>query len=248
MKRLILDIETAPNTAFTWGLWNQNVAINQIVEPGYVLCVGAKWHGEDEYFFASLPNGRREMLLATYELMEEADAIVHYNGTSFDIPTLNREFVTEGLAPPARARDIDLLTTVRKQFKFPSNKMAYVAHALGVGEKPSSFNMDLWRACMNGEAWAWEEMEEYNLNDIDLTEALYDRLLPWIKGHPNMGLYSGDGSPVCPNCGSHNLHRRGYVHSKVLTYQRYRCLDCGTWSQDRKRDKDAPSNPVKGVA
>jgi DNA polymerase elongation subunit (family B) len=249
MKRLVLDIETAPNTVFSWGLFNQNIAINQISEPGYTMCVGAKWYGEDDYYFASLPaDGKQAMLDMAYDLMEEADAIIHYNGTFFDIPTLNREFVLAGMTPPARARDIDLLQTVRKQFKFPSNKLAYVAHALGVGEKPSSFDMDLWRACMRGEEDAWVKMEEYNVNDLFLTEEVYDRLVPWVKNHPNFGLYgdSGAGS-VCPHCGSHDLQKRGFVRTKVMVYQRYRCNDCGAWSQTRRRDKRF-NNDVKGVA
>jgi len=32
MQILLLDIETAPNTAHVWGLWNQNVSLNQLME------------------------------------------------------------------------------------------------------------------------------------------------------------------------------------------------------------------------
>ena len=32
---LLLDIETAPNKVYVWGMWNQNIAANQVVEDGY---------------------------------------------------------------------------------------------------------------------------------------------------------------------------------------------------------------------
>ncbi len=248
MKRLILDIETAPNTVYSWGLFNQNIAINQIKEPGYILCFGAKWYGDEEYYFSSLNEASQEdMLVGIYGLLEEADVLIHYNGMRFDIPTLNREFLAMGWPMPAPSQNIDLLTTVRRQFRFVSNKLAYVGHALGVGEKPASFNMDMWRACMAGDPDAWAKMEEYNLNDVDLTERVYDALLPWIKNHPNYGLYHGTADMVCPHCGSEHLQRRGEIRTKVLVYQRWQCQDCGAWSQARKRDKDLPSNTVKGV-
>ena len=54
MKILLLDIETAPNLAHVWGLWNQNVGITQIVTAGYTLCWSAKWLGSGEMSFCSL--------------------------------------------------------------------------------------------------------------------------------------------------------------------------------------------------
>ena len=43
---LTLDIETRPNLAHVWGLWQQNVGLSQIVERGHVMCWVAKWYGE----------------------------------------------------------------------------------------------------------------------------------------------------------------------------------------------------------
>ena len=35
---LLLDIETAPHRVFAWGLWGQDIYLDQIEEPGYTLC------------------------------------------------------------------------------------------------------------------------------------------------------------------------------------------------------------------
>ena len=51
MKILLLDIESSPNTAHVWGLWQQNVGIKQIMESSYVLCWAAKWLDDKEIMF-----------------------------------------------------------------------------------------------------------------------------------------------------------------------------------------------------
>ena len=41
-KILLLDIEMAPNVAHVWGIWDQNIGINQLQESSYVMCYAAK--------------------------------------------------------------------------------------------------------------------------------------------------------------------------------------------------------------
>jgi len=113
MKILLIDIETAPNVAHVWGLWQQNVGLPQIIDAGYVLCWSAKWLDNDEVMFSStFHDGREQMLSKIHELLDEADAVIHYNGTKFDIPTLHKEFLLDGFAPPSPIKEIDLLKTV----------------------------------------------------------------------------------------------------------------------------------------
>ena len=47
MRILFFDLETSPMTAHTWGLWQQNVSLSQIVESTEVICFGAQWYGEN---------------------------------------------------------------------------------------------------------------------------------------------------------------------------------------------------------
>lgn len=238
MRILLLDIETAPNIAYVWGLFKENIPLQRLVSSGYVLCWAAKWLGEDEVFFDSVHKSREKtMLKRIHKLLSEADAVVHYNGSSFDIPTLNKEFLLHGLAPPASYKQIDLLLTARKQFRFTSNKLDYVANVLGVGKKFKHAGFELWVQCMNGDEAAWAEMETYNKQDVYLLEKVYEIFLPWIKGHPNVGLYEGSEEHVCPNCGGNHLTKRGFSFTATNQYQRYQCNDCGTWSRSRKNIK-----------
>ena len=212
---LLLDIETAPNTAYVWSLRTDYISIEQLVESGYALCVSAKWLGEKEVLFYSIKeHGVGSMLQAIHNLIEEADIVVHYNGTKFDIPTLQREFLTEGLAPPSPIKQIDLLKVVRKQFRFSSNKLDYVCQRLGLGNKVRHKGMQLWRDCMAGNDKAWAVMERYNKRDVVLLEKLYHRLLPWIPNHPNVTLYTGVVAS-CPRCGSAKFQSRGTYQSST---------------------------------
>lgn len=235
MKILILDIETAPNLVHVWGLWQQNVGLPQIIDAGYVLCVAAKWYGEKEVFFYSVQkNGEHGMLKAVHAMLEQADAVVHYNGTKFDIPTLNKEFLLNGLTPPAPYKQIDLLRTSRGQFRFASNKLDYVAQALELGRKTKHRGHQLWIDCMANDPAAWKEMEEYNKNDVIILEAVYEAFKPWIKGHANHSVFSGD--LLCPTCGGNHYHRRGVQVTVAGKYPRYQCVDCGTWFRGNKSE------------
>ncbi len=233
MKILLLDIETAPNLVHVWGLWQQNVGLPQIIAAGYVMCWSAKWLGEDEVMFDSIHQSKpRKMLKGIHSLLDQADAVVHYNGKKFDIPTLNKEFLLYGFLPPAPYKQIDLLSVARTQFRFPSNKLDYVAQALKIGRKTKHAGHELWIRCLNGEEQAWTEMEEYNRNDVVLLEQVYFKLLPWIKHHPNQNLYSAE-ELICPTCGGHHHQRRGLAYTTTCTYQRFQCTECGSWFRER---------------
>src|SRR5690606_40576567 len=127
----------------------------------------------------------------------------------FDLPRLNTEFVMMGLTPPAPYRSIDLLKVVRQNFQFTSNKLAYVSEQLGLTGKVKHEGHELWIKCMAGDPKAWAKMKKYNVQDVRLLEELYEKPKPWIKAHPNWGLYSDTQDTVCPTCGSADLAGRG---------------------------------------
>ena len=193
------------------------------------MCWSAKWLGEDEVSFSSIyDTSRKTMIKRIWKLINEADAVVHYNGSKFDMPTLNKEFLLHNLLPPSPVKQIDLLRTTRQQFKFPSNKLDYIAQTLGLGNKVKHTGHQLWIDCMNKDPAAWELMKEYNINDVILLENVYNKLRPWIKNHPNVGVH--DSNPlVCPTCGGHHYQSRGTVVAKTTKYRRFCCTDCGSW-------------------
>src|ERR1700675_110238 len=98
MKILLLDIETAPNLGYVWDLWNTTMYPKQVVSGHYVLCWAAKWHSEKGMLWDSVRNSSpKEMLKGMHKLLNEADVVVSYYGTRFDIPMLNSEFLKAGM-------------------------------------------------------------------------------------------------------------------------------------------------------
>ena len=94
MNLLTIDIETSPNLAHVWGIWQQNVGLPQLLESTEVLCWAAKWYDSDKVMFSSsFADSKETMVKKIWELLNEADVVVHYNGIKFDIPHLNREFL-----------------------------------------------------------------------------------------------------------------------------------------------------------
>lgn len=227
MKILVIDIETAPNVGHHWGLFNQNISLSQLRESSYMLSFAAKWHGQKQVMFRSVfHDGPDAMLKDAHDLLNEADASIHYNGRKFDIPNMNKEFAIADIPPPPPHRQIDLLSVVRKNFRFPSNKLDYVTQALGIPGKVSHTGHDLWVRCMDSDPKAWALMKKYNINDVIITEKLYDKILPWINNHPNRTLYDG-GS--CPKCASDHVQKRGFYYTDQTKLQRYQCQSCNGW-------------------
>lgn len=246
-KILFLDVETLPHHAAVWGLWGQNVGIKQIIKPGRTTCAAWKWSGEKKVDFASEweEEHYHDFLQCLHNMLDQADIVVTYNGKRFDIPTLYKEFVQHGLNPPAPFHHIDLYQTVKRQFRWASNKLDFVCQQLGLGSKVHHKGQELWTDVEAGCPKAQRIMEKYNRGDVILLEKLYKRLLPWVKNHPTVSLLeSRTDTPTCPSCGGTHLQHRGYRTTKTRRYKRYQCTSCGSWSSETISDKEIVAGVV----
>ena len=246
MKLLTIDIETRPIEARTWGLWGQNIGINQITNPGGLLCFAAKFHGERRvHFHSEWEDGEKAMAKALYRLLDEADAIAGWNSDKFDLRWINAQFLKHGMGKPSSYVRLDLMKSVKRQVYLPSYKLDFVARYLELGQKVRTGGFDLWADVLAGCEKAQAKMRRYNIGDVKLTEAVYDRLSAkgWVMGLPNAAL---DGGHVCTHCGSEKLQARGWQHTKTRRYQRWHCKDCGGWSQSVKCEPGAAQ--LKAVA
>ncbi len=182
-----MDIETTPMQVYAWGLWDQNISIDQIIKPTEMLCFGARWLDGKKVIFKSVHHdGKQAMLEELHKLMDEADALVGWNSAAFDHKHINREFLENGMQPPSPVKDLDLMSITKSNFQFPSNKLDYVAQALGVGAKVKHSGFSLWIKCMEGDDKAWKEMKKYQIQDVNLLVDLYYHLLPWFVGKGNV--------------------------------------------------------------
>ena len=161
------------------------------------------------------------MLFRSWELLNEADIVIAHNGDKFDLPKLNSRFIVNGLNPPLPYQSVDTLRHIRRQFGFTSNKLDYVNKLLNLERKTDTGGFELWERCMLGEQVALDEMEGYNINDVRILEETYLHIRPWIKPHPNMGLFIMDENQHrCPSCGSADLQESGKgYHTTVNVYK-----------------------------
>lgn len=229
MRILEWDIELAPMTVYSWSLWPNFIPIQQIQQPQEMLCYGARWRGEKKVHFQSVHHdGKQAMLEGLWNLLDEADALVSWNGAGFDTKHVRTFFLLEGMTPPSPAKEIDLMRAVKSQMKFASNKLDWVSQQLGIGKKVPHEGFQLWLDCMAGDEKAWAKMKKYQIQDVNLLDEAYTKLLPWIPNHPSVPLHDGtfDG---CPNCGSEKYQRRGYSHTGAGRYARFQCTSCGKW-------------------
>lgn len=234
---LLFDIETAPMLAYTWGIWDQNIGLNQIKEDWFILSWSAKWLDDppskvmykDQRHAKDIRDDKK-LLKGIWDLLDEADIVVTQNGKSFDVKKLNARFVMNGFEPPSSYRHIDTKVLAKKNFAFTSHKLEYMTEKLCTKYKKQSHKkypgFAMWSACLNGDQEAWKEMEKYNKYDVLSLEELYRKLAAWDNSI-NFNVYSNEIDQVVCSCGSKKLHKRGYIYTSTGKYQRYKCVECG---------------------
>ena len=240
-KILIFDIETAPLKAFVWNLWKENIPLDRIISDYFIICWSAKWLYAPEVMSDCLTpeeifaEDDSRIIKRLHELIDAADVVVTHNGNRFDIPRINTRFIVNGLNPPAPYFSVDTCAVARKQFGFSSNKLDALAKYLGYSPKLET-NFDLWRRCLEGDEEALNYMVKYNKRDVTLLEEVYIKLKPWIKGHPNYGVFLDSSEPSCSNCGSDKLERipNKFYYTQFNKYPLFRCTDCGAVVRGRK--------------
>lgn len=242
MKALIFDIETAPIVAYVWGLWENNVALNQIKSDWHVLAWSAKWLGEspkkimydDQRHSKNIEDDSR-LLKGIWGLLDEADLVITQNGKSFDQKKLNARFILNGFQPPSSYKHIDTKVLAKRHFGFTSNKLEYMTDKLCTKYKKlkrTDFpGFELWSECLKGNTKAWKEMERYNKYDVLSLEELYTKLIPWDSSI-NFNLYNEDETHTC-TCGSTSFYRNGYYYTPTTKTVRLRCRSCGAEVRER---------------
>jgi len=239
-KILLLDIETTPLEAYVWQMqvWKARVGDAQIISRWFMLTWSAKWLFSGEIMSNKLTSRevKREddsrIMGNLWKVLNEADIVIAHNGDSFDIPNINTRCIVNDLPPIKPYQTIDTLRIAQKQFGFTHNSLNALARIFGLSEKIDT-DFDLWVRCKNGDDEALAEMELYNRHDVEVLEEVYLKLRPWIKGHPNLGLYMELDVPVCKNCGSTNLKPDGsYSYTNASKFTNMKC-ECGAYGRMR---------------
>lgn len=233
-KILLFDIETAPMLVYTWGLFKQNIDINQIKEDWYVLMWSAKWLGSDDIYFDALNQHRgkkreKKVVESLWNLLDEADIIVAQNGKNFDIKKMNAKFIEYDMPAPSHYKVVDTLKIAQANFGFSSHKLDYMGDLL-VGSKKNKTDFSLWLGCMEDDETSWSIMIDYCVQDVNLLEQVYLKMRSWDKFHPPI-VY--DTVMRCNACGSEKISISGEYHTSASTFEIFRC-ECGHQQRARQ--------------
>jgi len=240
-KILLFDLETSPMECYTWGIYEQHIKHGQIIKDWAILSWSAKWLCEDKIMGQKVTVKEAEnredksIIEGLWKLLDEAHVVIAHNLRGFDLKKANARFKMNDLTPPSPYQMIDTLLEARKHFAFSCNKLDYLVQMFHMDGKIGT-DMSLWKRCVTGDAKALKEMLTYNMHDVKILEDLYFELRPWIKGHPNLGLYYDDMYERCPNCGSDQLTKRGQYVTATSKYQAVRC-ECGAYGRYRRYGK-----------
>lgn len=258
-KVLVYDIETAPIIAHVWGLWENNVALNQIDTDWHILSWSAKWLGDtpDKVMYMDQRAAKnieddKALLMGIWKLLDEADVVITQNGKNFDQKKLNARFILNGFQPPSSYKHIDTKQIASRHFAFTSNKLEYMTDKLNTKYKKQKHEKfqghELWTQCLKGNPEAWKEMEKYNKYDVLALEELYQKLIPWDNSI-NFNVYHDHSANVC-KCGSTSFIKNGFYYTNNGKYQKFRCKGCGAETRDKenlfskeKRESLQPSTP-----
>lgn len=228
---LFYDIETTPNLGYIWGKWEQNVIAYE--KEWQVLSVAYKFKGDKNVSFLSRKgqDDDRSVVKAVHALFNDADVLVAHNGDSFDQKKMKARMLFHRLKPTKQLVSVDTKKVAKRYFAFNGNGLDDLAQHLGIGRKLKHQGFDLWRGCMADDAKSWRIMEKYNRRDVVLLERVYDRFLPWIENHPNVGkiLNPAGKGPACPNCGDKRTRNNGLKASRAGVRQQRSCLSCGSF-------------------
>lgn len=237
---LLFDIETSPVKAFVWQqqVWRANIPDDRILSQWFMLSWSAKWLDSQEMMSdvlsseEALAENDKRIIVSLWKLLDEADIVITHNGDIFDVPNMNTRFLVHNLLPTSPYQTIDTFKVVKKQFGFTHNSLNGVAKMFGFDPKMST-SFALWSKCVAGDKESLLYLEEYNRYDVELLEAVYLKLRPWMFRHPNLGLYTEEEEPVCPKCMSKELEFTGYYYTSVSKFETYKCSRCGSLARRR---------------
>lgn len=255
-KVLLFDIETSPLSAYVFqkSVWRTNVTDEQVISEWFMLCWSAKWLYDDEIMSDRLTGNEakaeddRRISKRLWDLFDEAHIIIAHNGDGFDVPNMNTRFIMNGFPPPSPYQTIDTKAVAARQFGFTHNGLNALARLFKFEAKKDT-DFELWRQCRSGNEQALAYMQEYNIGDVALLEKVYLKLRPWIRNHPNIGLYIDVNSTLCPNCGSNNIKwlEDKFHYTGVSKFPLFVC-ECGAYGRGRKSLVEKEVKESLGIA
>lgn len=117
--------------------------------------------------------------------LKEYSIIIGYYSTKYDLPFIRTKALHYGLAFPEYGSlyHFDLYYTVKSKLCLSRNSLDNATNYLGISGK-TPIDKEIWRTAKYGDPVSLREVLAHNIADVEITERLYQRLIPfrkWIK-------------------------------------------------------------------
>jgi DNA polymerase elongation subunit (family B) len=184
---LLFDLETSPSKFWGWGTGEQYVSYNMLVEGTETKVITSQYKKllvdkEAKYLvwdWNGVQGGDDSSLVEeTVRLVNNADIVIGQNVNNFDIKVLQERAKILRLSPISIDFPLDTLTTSRKSFKSMSHRLDYRSKQHGLGGK-IKMEMQDWIDILEGRVSPEEKMVPYGLKDVEDTEEVFWRELPY---------------------------------------------------------------------
>jgi hypothetical protein len=201
----------------------------------YILVFGYKWLGQEaesihltKRQFKKNPLTDEPLLKPSLDIMEKADVVVTWYGSGHDVPFLNTRLAQQGLFLDPKIRHIDLFRVASKHLRLSSNSLNNTSKYFGVEQK-TNISPKLWADCWAGNHDSLLEMASYCEQDCEVLSQVYNKMLGLGINLPHVGRHLDPNALLsCPSCGASDYTGKGRRVTRLKTYQRLICKNCGT--------------------
>ncbi len=239
MKVLFFDIENLmkPEHIFNSGKPGRFSAkpAGFCADLAYILVFGYKWLGDDkaQYIIPSKKDFKQDpttditILPQVFDVLNSADVVVTWYGAHHDFPFTTSRLAQQGMYLDQKIKHVDLHAVAKKVLALSSNRLGKVSRFFGQEDK-TNISPAVWARTWGGDYDALTEMAEYCVQDVEVLEQVYTKLLPL---HSRMPITkAAQAEKTCNTCGGTRLQARGRRVTLKKMYQRYQCQECGSWT------------------
>jgi DNA polymerase elongation subunit (family B) len=242
-KIILWDIESLPNLKQVMQIFpslSDYPGLTLKASLNSMICFGYQIFGEKEikcinaWDFPGWKkniNDDRDLVMAAYEILKDADATVTHNGKRFDIKFLQTRLLYHGLTPLPKIRHIDTCAEAKRNLLMFNNRLNTISKFLTSEEKLENGGWDLWVKVMNREEKAMELMSRYCKQDVKILNNIFKKIRPFVTNIPNYNHYRSIEKGLCPSCGGSRLTGHGQIVRKSGLIARFLCRDCGSCCQ-----------------
>lgn len=129
------------------------------------------------------PDMDKQVVSSCISKMREFDRLIGFYSGRFDIPFIRTRAMSHNLSFPefGEIRHTDLWLWVRSKMRLHRNRLGVACTFLGIPAKEHRMNPVQWTRALAGDKKSLKYIYIHNLEDVESTELLFERLLPFHR-------------------------------------------------------------------